>query len=253
MNNWIRILGISLMLVWQTMTLLAQEDTIWVEDHLADEEYEEYNPIGMFWSFDLDVSVPVFLTRNSTTRPVYGLHTQFLYQVRKTLPIFLGLAISAGQYDHESDSFYEYVDFEENQFEETTFCDIVHFDLKARYFPPLNWGGLEPFMDLSFGFRNSFAYSTVRNLDYDENVSTEFHKGDWGMGYGLGAGVLVNMEYFENNIFGHISFDLLGGENSFLYLVKDQIQGIDIPIDRFDRRSIPFQYLNVKTGIIIYF
>jgi hypothetical protein len=253
MNSWIHNIWISLFLVCQVMILGAQEDTLWVDDYPDEEVVETYHPVGMFWSFDLDVSFPVLLTRDATKRPVYGLHTQFLYQINKTLPVFLGLAISAGQYDHESDTFYEYVDFEENQFKETTYCDIVHFDLKARYFPSLNFGGLEPFIDLSFGFRNSFAYTTIVNQDYDENVSTKFHRGDWGMGYAIGIGALVNMQYFSEDVFGHFSFDFLGGENSFLYLIKNPVITSDIPIDRFDRKSIPFQYLNFNTGIIIYF
>lgn len=249
--TWMLLIYLSL-----SFTMYAQQaDSISEEDNYSEEEYYEYETIGMFFSFDFDVSVPIFLTRQDLKRPVYGIHTQFLYQIDKSRPVFMGIAFSIGRYDHESIEYYDFTEFEENLFRETANCDVMHIDFKTRYFPNWTIDGLEPFFDLSFGVRNSFAYTSVTNVDYDESVNTRFHDADWGLGYGLGLGALVDMEYLtgNGNVFGHFSFDFLSGENSFLYLARDDISGVDEPIERFERKSIPFQFLNIDAGIIVYF
>lgn len=255
MEKLIRISVITMVMLFHFPFLNAQvEDSIFlVEDEYLEDEYETTEPFGVFFSLDFDVGVPLFETNKKLDQTLFGFQTQFLFQIKKTLPVFMGLVFSLGRYDLESAEYYDFTEFEENLFRENMNCDILQLEFKTRYFPALKFDGLEPFIDLSMGFRNSFAYTNTTNVDYDETVNTRFHEADWGLGYGVGIGALVHMDYLTNNLFGHFSLNYQGGENSFFYLIRDNITGTEEPIDRFDRKSIPYQFLKLNVGLIIYF
>jgi len=255
MENLIRISVITMMILFHFPVLNAQvEDSIYYEEEeYLEDEYDTSEPFGMFFSLDFDVSTPLFESKEKLDKTVFGFQTQLLFQIKKTLPVFMGLGFSLGRYDLESVEYYDFTEFEENLFRENMNCDVLLLEFKTRYFPEIKVEGLEPFIDLSMGFRNSFAYTSKTNVDYDETVNTRFHEADWGLGYGVGIGALVNMGYFTDELFGHISFNYQGGENSYFYLIKDNFSGTSEPIDRFDRKSIPYQFLKFNVGIIFYF
>lgn len=251
----VRIIGFfALMLFFWSPNVSSAQDTISVESTYED-DYEEWEtePVGMLFSLDFNVSVPLFQTFEQLSKPVFGFNSVLLYQIKKEMPLFTGIAFSIGRYDNEHLEYYDFTEFEENLFKESTSAYLMHFDLKARYFPAYTIWVFEPFVDLSIGARNSFALTTVTNVDYDESVLTRVEDSDWGLGYGAGIGTLINIDDESKNFFGHFSINFVSGQNSFLYLKNEYANGIGNPIDRFKRKSIPFRYLKIDTGIIIYF
>ena len=244
----------ALMLILSLPNASTAQDTISVESTYED-EYEEWEtePVGMLFSLDFNASVPLFQTFEQLSKPVFGFNSVLLYQFKKELPLFTGIAFSIGRYENEYVEYYDFTEFEENLFKESTSAFLMHIDLKARYFPAYTIWILEPFVDLSIGARNSFALTKVTNVDYDENVLNRLEDSDWGLGYGAGIGTLINIDDESKNFFGHFSINFVSGQNSFMYLKKDDAIGTEDPIDRFKRKSIPFRYLKIDTGIIIYF
>lgn len=260
MKRWFRLTFIKIVFFFLICSVSAQEtdslsyeETGYVEEDYSGEEYYETGYSGVLFSFDFHTNTPVMLTRDDLRKTIFGIHSQLLFQLNKSLPVFLGVSLTFGQYDQEKVQFYDFTEFEENLFEEGTQTYLSHFDAKLRYFPKGKFWIFQPFIDLTAGPRVSFATTSVTNLDYDENVSMKFEKADWGMSYGLGAGTLINLGKEVNDVFGHLSVHYVGGENSFFYLVKDDADNYDFTIDRFDRKSIPFNFLKIHLGICAYF
>ena len=251
---WKSIIRLAILLCFVPFGTDAQEmdmDTTGIEETAFDIQHA-----GMFFGMDFMISVPILQSHASLKKPVFGFHTQYLFQPDKSKPLFTGVSLSIGQYDSESIEYYDFVEFEENLFRETTHCDLLEINLKGRYFPGLGFSVFEPFVDLGAGFRNSFGYTEVLNVDYDENVSTRLEDSDWSLGYSLGIGTLFRFGQASNtgpDAYGHFALNYSGGENSFFYLAKPDVDGEANPVDRFTWRSIPFQVLRFNTGLILYF
>ena len=225
-----------------------EEDSMYQE-----EEQDVVSRAGMIYSLDFQLTAPIGLMRKRIQKPVVGLSTQFLFQPDKSRPFFTGLAITFGQYDSEWQEYYDYVEFEENLFRETIHCDLFGIEWKGRYFPGWTLRIAEPYVDLGLGIRNSFAYTEVENVDYGENALMRIEDSDWTFGYSLGIGALLRLDKETDTGFGHFSLSYSGGENSFLYLERKDALKTDIPVDRFDRRSIPVQMVRIDIGILFYF
>jgi hypothetical protein len=249
--------------IWYTAILMGcfsgpwatgqEVDSVYLEEEVYWEEYDE-EPVysGILLGFDLDLAVPVLLTREQMSKNAWGINTQMLFQLDRSRPVFMGIGISGGQYDRESEEFTDFTEIEENLFRERTNAYLVHFDFKVRYFPGWNFSVFEPFIDISAGPRWSGATTGVYNLDYDENISFRFEESDWGLGYHLGLGSLISLGKEVRDVFGHFSVGYTGGQNSFLYLVKEDAANFDFTIDRFDRKSVPYNFLKLRLGITGY-
>jgi hypothetical protein len=234
----------------------AQEDTDYEGEYIDVDDYLEpqYDPTGVFVSLDFDMEVPILLSRQNNARINWGGHMQLLYQFIRSSPIFMGFSISFGQYDHESIEYYDFTEFEENLFKETFACSFLHLDVKSRYFPGWSFSVFEPFVDLTLGARNAYSYTTITNMDYGETVNSYSNESDWGFQYGIGLGTLIRINALNSpNVFLHYSMNYTGGENSFVYLIKDDLSGNEEPVDRFDRKSIPYQFLKMNLGLIFHF
>lgn len=222
------------------------EDEYYADDYDYVEEEKVYK--GFMPGIDFRWTRPTSSSRNRFQESMFGLSIECLYQFDKTKPLFAGVNFHWGQYDKEFLEYIEYLDFEEYLARETSYFQQLNFDLVLRYFPGLEFWILQPYFDVGAGPRCSYGYTSVTNVDLDENLSFHFEKGDWKLGYNFGIGTLINFRNLEDEFYGSFSVSYSGGPNTYFYTKGDFITYKEPPIDRFDRISIPVNFLRFNFG-----
>ena len=122
-----------------------------------------------------------------------GFELAFLRQIDYEKPFFWG--VSAGYFNigHYNAVTQEIVDFTVYEFNSTTNSNLWGFDGKIRYYPNLNLGPLELYLEALIGFKWLYTF-TRKTLVYDEdNSSNAFNEGQIALSYGFNAGIQAKL------------------------------------------------------------
>jgi len=227
------------------------QDSDWQED-LSREEFKTLKRYS-FLSLDFDWNIPVGMQRNFVQRHTLGLGARYLLQVKPDKPLFAGASVFYGSYDQSSYEYYDFSEIGDFLFRETSYAAIFNVHVDLRYFPGLGFWIFEPFVGTSIGMSNSMLYSSIYNVDLDENHGMIVEENNWKPVYLFETGTLIQFDKELDEVFGHFTIGYISGNSNIFFLKKTDYNPTTKPVNHFDQKKIPYQMLKINFGIIAYF
>jgi len=180
---------------------------------------------------NLDNQGTIDLPRNA------GFAVNGLFQSKRDPWLFMGFDYSLYFLDFEFDDFVDY------NLQTSNYYTTVHYRIQAQYeFDPL----VKPYVEGLLGTQYFFT-RTVRQDFIDEGAyrGSEFETGDWGVSFGGGVGVQVEI---AKQFFINASLSYLRGMPTE-YLVRTDNPPIGgIPLEVFEPITTPTDVVTFKVG-----
>lgn len=133
---------------------------------------------------------------------LYGFSLSYLVQLQKEKPSFFGVDIfhmNLGQYSKSYDAL---IGADQLELTGKVSSNALGLNLIYRYYPPLRYGSLEPYIEGQFGGKWLYTYLSETGvfLDDDTYDNFDFISGNWVLTYGGAIGLQVHISdiYFLN-------------------------------------------------------
>jgi hypothetical protein len=129
-----------------------------------------------------------FLNRNIQNTKV-GFEAGYLRQLKLEKPLFWGLSIYYHPINSATATIQEVLDFDLVNFDYQTTSNLLGFNGKMRFYPDLNLGKLELYVEAQLGYKWFFT-STSKTLTNDQEASdSSIEKGSLSLTYGASGGI----------------------------------------------------------------
>ncbi|MCZ2102439.1 MAG: hypothetical protein LC107_12990 [Chitinophagales bacterium] len=188
-------------------------------------------------------------SKNITTNHL-GFELGYLRQIDEDQPFFWGISA----YYFNIGSFHaittEVIDFGIYDFDSATNSNLIGLDGKFRYYPNINLGPIELYLEAMLGFKWLFTFTRKELVDQADTSSGEFDEGQIALSYGMNAGLQVKL---SRDIYLNGKGGYYPGLSVPYYALSDQGKSIYTTLDAFDRKRSTTDIIRFDLGITYIF
>ncbi len=175
-----------------------------------------------------------------------GFELAFLRQIGYEKPFFWGVSAGFFNIGHYNAVTHEIVDFSVYEFNSTTNSNMWIFDGKVRYYPNLNLGPVELYVEATIGFKWLYTF-TRKTLAYDDdNSSGAFNEGQLALSYGFNTGLQTKL---AQNIYLNFKGGFYPGLSVPYYALVNNNRAIYTTLDAFELRRSTTDILRFDLGV----
>lgn len=184
---------------------------------------------------------------------LYGFSIGYLNQIQIEKPSFLGIEVfhmNLGLYSKNYDAF---VGNEQLVLTGKVASNALGFNAIYRYYPPLKYKMIEPYLEGQFGVKYLYSYLSEAGsfIDGEPYDNFDFLEGDWVLTYGGALGIQINISdiyYFNLKTTYHLA---VSGE--YQKKIEGDLAFIDLPQEAFESIQSSTNVIKMDIGFTILF
>lgn len=136
-----------------------------------------------------DIGNPVNSYGSRVSNPSIGFSGLFLTQYAPDSPKFIGVEFNYLFFDSYSVIDDLLIEGTNIEVRDRTSTHELGLNLLGRYYLPYNISKLEFFADMRFGIRWLYAYTSLNDIEINENISSDISSSGFSINLGLGLGL----------------------------------------------------------------
>ncbi len=186
-----------------------------------------------------------FLSRNIQNTKV-GFEAGYLRQLKLEKPLFWGLSIYYHPINSGSATIQEVLDFDLVNFDYQTTSNVLGFNGKMRFYPDLNLGKLELYVEAQLGYKWFFT-STSKTLTNDQDSSDySFEDSSLSLTYGASGGINFPL---NDQLYLNFRANYLPGLSTSYYVRNDSNTLSFSTIELFDLKKSTTDIIRWDLGV----
>ncbi len=175
-----------------------------------------------------------------------GLEMAYLRQVGYERPLFWGVSMYFTNIGSFNAITTEVIDFGIYDFNSTTKSNLIGLDGKFRYYPDLNLGKVEWYIEAVLGFKWLFIYTSKTFIDSHDSSSSHIDKGEIGLNYGVNTGFQYKI---NDNMYLNLKGGYYQGLSTPYFAYNNDRTNFYTTLDKFDLKQSTTDLIHIDLGI----
>lgn len=186
-----------------------------------------------------------FFNRNIKNDKI-GFEVSYLRQLKQQKPIFWGISLYYNQIDRSSALIQEILDFQFVDFDYVTTSNLLGLNGKFRFYPNVNLGKIEWYLEAQLGYKWLFTYTTKTLSDSTDSSDSNSESSNLSLTYGISSGINYPV---SKDLYLNLRANYLPGLSARYGVINPEKEIVESTFDIFDIKKSTTDVLRWDAGI----